>query len=423
MLSLKFIRENSDLVKKNTQKRGKDSALVDELLKVDEDWRRVKKDIDTIRQARNTVSENINKAKKEGADASKFIAEAKEIPAKLKTAEAELEQVERHLIKTQKQIPNILHEEVPEGKDESENVTRKEWGEKTKISNPINHAQLAEKLGVADFESGARVAGNGFYYLQGDLALLNQALVSFAIDFMNKKGYNYVETPLMVRRQVIDGVMSFAEMEDMIYKIADEDLYLIGTSEHSLIGKYTGGTLKKEDLPLKLASYSMCFRKEIGSHGVDEKGLWRTHQFNKVEQVVICTAEQSWKLFDELLANSEELMQSLELPYRVNEMCTGDLGDLKARQMDIEAWLPRKNNYGEVGSCSNLTSAQATRLGIKHVDKHGHREFCHTLNNTVLATSRIMVAILENNQEEDGSVKIPKVLQSYLGGKEKIKKI
>jgi seryl-tRNA synthetase len=250
--------------------------------------------------------------------------------------------------------------------------------------------------------------------------LLNQALIRLGIEHMVKKGYTYVETPLMVRNNIIDGTLSFAEIENMIYRVEGEDLVLIGTSEHSLIGRYIGTTLQEEDLPLRLTSYSMCFRKEIGSHGIDEKGLWRTHQFNKIEQVIICTPEQSWELFDELLQNTEEVMQLLGLPYQVLEMCTGDLGDMKARQYDVEAWLPRKNGYDEVGSCSNLTNNQSVRLNIRYATKKGERDYAHTLNNTAIATSRIMVAILENYQNEDGSVDIPEALQPYMMGKKKI---
>ncbi len=421
MLPIKFIRENTELVKENTKKRMPgEETIVDELLKTDEEWRATKSKLDELRHERNKISEAINKAKKQGEDIKPLVSKAKELPGKIKELETKAEEQEKKLNELLRKIPNILHPEVPIGESEKDNVVRKKWGEPKKTEEIINHAEFIESTGLADFDTSAKVSGKGFYYLKGDLALLNQALIRFAIEFMVKKGYEYIEPPLMIRRKVIDGVMTFKEIDDMIYKIENEDLYLIGTSEHSLIGMFINKTIKKEDLPLRLTSYSICFRKEIGSHGIDEKGLWRTHQFNKVEQVIICTPEQSWEMFEELLKNGEEILQALELPYRVLEMCTGDLGLLKARQMDLEVWLPRKNDYGEVGSCSNLTGAQATRLNIKYIDRNNNRDYCHTLNNTALATSRIMVALIENNQQPDGRIRIPKALRPYVMGKEYI---
>ncbi len=423
MLTTKFVREHTEEVKQNIIKKGQEEklALVDEFLSLDKEWRKNKKELDELRHQRNKLSELINKTKKEGGDIKQLIQEAKQLPGKIKELEDRVKQQEERIDQILRSLPNIMHPEVPKGKDDTENVVRKKWGEPKEKPWVKNHGQLAEELGIADFEASARVSGNGFYYLKGDLALLNQALIRFAIEHMAfKKGYEYIEPPLMVRRRVIDGVMSFKEMDDMIYKVEGEDLYLIGTSEHSLIGMFIDQTIPEQELPKKLCSYSICFRKEIGSHGIDERGLWRTHQFNKVEQVIICKPEQSWELFEELLRNSEEILQELGLPYRVVEMCTGDLGDLKARQYDLEVWLPRKNDYGEVMSCSNLTGAQAARLNIKYVDKHGNREYVHTLNNTALATSRIMVAIIENYQQEDGTIIIPEALRKYMNGKEAI---
>jgi len=423
MLSIKFIREHADEVKANIKHKQQPDKLdsVDELLSLDESWRENKQSLDQLRHDRNKLSESINATKKKGGDIKPLVQQAKELPNKIKQLEEEMAQQEEKIDEFQRSIPNIMHPDVPQGKDDSENVERRRWGETTKVEEPKNHAQLAEALDVADFDSSARVAGNGFYYLKKDLARLNQALIRFGIDFMLDKGYEYTEVPLMIRRNVIDGVMSFKEMDDMIYKVEGEDLYLIGTSEHSLIGKFIGQTIKEEDLPLKLTSYSVCFRKEIGSHGIDEKGLWRTHQFNKVEQVIICKPGESWKYFDELVTNTEDIMKALGIPYRVLEMCTGDLGDMKARQYDIEAWRPTTNDYGEVGSCSNLTGAQATRLDIKYADKHGNKDYCHTLNNTAIATSRIMVALLENGQQADGSITIPEPLRKHMGEQDKIK--
>lgn len=422
MLTTKYIRENVELVKDNIRKKDQldKLELVDSLLSSYDAWKAQKKELDDLRHQRNKLSEEINVAKKKGEDISALIVKAKELPKQIKELETQIAQKDKHIKECLLAIPNIMHKDVPKGKDDSENVVRKTHGEAKQVANPKNHARLAESLNVADFETSGDVAGKGFYYLKGDLARLNQALIRFALDFMIDKGYTYVEPPLMVRRKIIDGVMTFAEIDEMIFKIQDEDLYLIGTSEHSLIGLYINETIPKEKLPLRLASYSMCFRKEVGSHGIDEKGLWRTHQFNKVEQVIICTPEQSWELFDELLQNSEEILQKLGLPYQVLEMCTGDLGDMKARQFDVEAYLPRKQGYGEVGSCSNLTGAQATRLNIKYIDRQNNRDTCHTLNNTAAATSRLLVAILENYQNEDGSVTIPEILRPYMGGKEKI---
>ncbi|MFP4524052.1 MAG: serine--tRNA ligase [Candidatus Woesearchaeota archaeon] len=422
MLSIKFIREHADEVKANIKHKQQPDKLdsVDELLKLDESWRKNKQSLDQLRHDRNKLSESINATKKKGGDIKPLVQQAKELPNKIKQLEEEMAQQEERIDELQRAIPNIMHPDVPQGRDDSENVERRRWGETTKVKTPRNHAQLAEALDVADFDSSARVAGNGFYYLKKDLARLNQALIRYGVDFMLDKGYEYTEVPLMIRRNVIDGVMSFKEMDDMIYKVEGEDLYLIGTSEHSLIGKFIGQTIKEEDLPLKLTSYSVCFRKEIGSHGIDEKGLWRTHQFNKVEQVIICKPGDSWKHFDELVTNTEEIMKALGIPYRVLEMCTGDLGDMKARQYDIEAWRPTTNDYGEVGSCSNLTGAQATRLDIKYSDKHGNKDYCHTLNNTAIATSRIMVALLENGQQADGSITIPEPLRKHMGGQDKI---
>jgi seryl-tRNA synthetase len=316
------------------------------------------------------------------------------------------------------QIPNIIHESVPIGKDSSENVEVKKIGTPRDFDFPVkNHIEIAEALDIVDFDTSAKVSGNGFYYLKGDLALLNQALIRFGIDFMVKKGYTYIETPLMIHSDVVTGVMSFKEMENMMYKIENEDLFLIGTSEHSLIGYYKDRLLSHEQLPCRNTSYSVCFRKEIGSHGINEKGLYRTHQFNKVEMVVICKPQDSYKFYDEMLDVCVEIYRQLEIPTRVLECCSGDLADLKAKSCDLEFWSPAQEKYAEVGSLTNMEEAQARRLNIKYVDENGNKRFAHTLNNTAIATSRGMLAILENNQNADGSVTIPKVLVPYMHGR------
>ncbi|MEK6836223.1 MAG: serine--tRNA ligase, partial [Nanoarchaeota archaeon] len=318
-------------------------------------------------------------------------------------------------------IPNMMHESVAVGKDDSENVTMRKIGKPREFNFEIkNHAEIAENLGVADFDASARTSGNGFYYLSGDLALLNQALIRFVIDKMVSKGFLYVETPLMLRGKVIQNVTDLNDMKNQIYKIEDEDLYLIGTSEHSLIGRFIDTILPDKNLPMKFASYSMCFRKEIGSHGIDEKGLFRNHQFNKVEMVVICRPSESMKFFEEMQEITVEIFKDLGIPVRVLGICSGDLGDLKHIQVDIEAWSPRKKAYFEVGSCSNLTDAQARKLKIRVDTGKGEKFVPHTLNDTALATSRAMVAILENYQQKDGSVKVPDVLVPFMYGKKVI---
>lgn len=425
MLDIRFIRENPDIVKDNIKKKFQDKKLplVDELLEKDKLWRNLKSEIDELRAKRNKLSLEINEAKKKKKenDIKKILKEAKDIPEKIEELEKKKRIIYSRVLEIQKIIPNIIHKSVPIGKDASENVEIKKIGTPKKIKFEIkNHAELIENLGYADFDASARTSGKGFYYLSGPVALLNQALTRFAIDFMLKKKYTYVEPPLLIRKNIVEGVMSFEEMENMMYKIENDDLYLIGTSEHSLIGKFIDQAIPEENLPIKLVSYSMCFRKEIGSHGIDEKGLYRTHQFNKVEQIIVCKPEDSYKFYEEILNNSVELFKKLGIPVRILEMCSGDLADLKAKSADVEAWSPRQKIYFEVCSCSNLTDAQARRLNIRAVKKGGEKYFVHTLNDTAIATSRALVAILENCQEKDGSIKIPRVLVPYMNGLKKI---
>ncbi|MBN1274848.1 serine--tRNA ligase [Candidatus Woesearchaeota archaeon] len=423
MLTAKFIRENEKKVKENMAFLGKDASAVDELLKADEEWRKEKKELDELRHERNEVSEAINKAKKEGLDVQSLLRKAKAIPGRVKEKESSVQKKEEQLQKLLAGIPNVAHQDVPQGKDESENKEVKRWGEPRTFRFPVkNHVELAESLGIADFDASANVSGNGFYYLKDDLGHLNQALVQFAIDHLRKKGYTYIEPPLLVRKHVLDAAMDTEGFEQSIYKVTDEEdpLCLIGTAEHAILGMLEGKSIEEQDLPMKVYGYSMCFRQEIGSHGINEKGLWRTHQFNKVEQFIFCLPEQTWDAYEELKRNSEEILQALKLPYRVVEICTGDLAMWKARSHDLEAWRPTTKGYGEVMSLSNCTTYQAEELGIRYVRRDGERGTVHTLNNTALATSRIMVAILENYQEKDGSVTIPESLRPYMDGQERI---
>jgi seryl-tRNA synthetase len=424
MLDIKFIRENPDIVKANIKKKAQDNKLplVDELLKKDKEMRDLKGQVDSLRADRNKLSEEVNKLKKAGKDASAVLKKVKDIPGEILEVEETLAKVEAHVNEILASLPNIMWKNVPVGKDSSENVEIKKGGKVPVFKFPIKtHVELAESLGVADFEAAAKVAGNGFYYLKGELALMNQALIRFAVDFMAKKGYTYIEPPLMLHEKEIFASMDKAAIEQSVYSIKDEDLNLIGTSEQSVLAMHKGEAILESDLPKKYFAYSMCFRKEVGAHGINEKGLWRTHQFNKVEQFIFCRPEDSEKMYDELLGNSEGILDALKLPYRVIEICTGDLADWKYRSADLEVWRPTTNEYGEVMSLSNCTDYQARKLGIKCVDRQGNKRILHTLNDTALASSRIMVAILENNQNKDGSVTVPKVLVPYMCGIDKIK--
>lgn len=425
MFDIKFLRENPEAVKENIKKKFKNDRLklVDEALNKDKKWRELKGQVDSLRADRNKISKSISDAKKAGKDTKKLLKEASLIPEKISSLETNMKSLEEELNSILSKIPNMMHESVAVGKNDSENVQMRRIGKPKEFDFEIkNHAEIAESLGVADFDASARTSGNGFYYLQGDLALLNQALIRFTIDKLTKKGFTYVETPLMLRGEVIQNVTDLNDMKNQIYKVEDENLYLIGTSEHSLIGRFLDTILMEKQLPIKFTSYSMCFRKEIGSHGIDEKGLFRSHQFNKVEMVVICKPEDSMKFFEELQSTTVEIFKDLEIPIRILGICSGDLGDLKHIQVDIEAWSPRKKAYFEVGSCSNLTDAQARKLKIRVDPGNKEKYVPHTLNNTAIATSRAMVAILENYQQKDGSIKIPEVLQSYMQGKKIISK-
>ncbi|MFW5746454.1 MAG: serine--tRNA ligase [Nanoarchaeota archaeon] len=422
MLDIKFVRENIEAVKENMRRKFLDERipLIDEALELDKKYRALLSEEESLRSERNSISQSINKAKKSGEDASAFIQQAKELPAKIKAAEQQKESIKKRLDELLMLFPNMLHESVKKGKDDSENVESARYGEPREFSFEVkSHTQIVEKMGLADFDASARVAGNGFYYLLGDLSLLNQALMRFGMDFMIKRGYTMVEPPLMVNFDVLSGTTPLKEIEDQAYKIENEDQYLIATSEFPLIGMFINQTFDHTKLPLKLCGVSPCFRKEIGSHGIDEKGLFRTHQFNKVEQIVLCNPDESWNFYDEMLRNSVDIFNELGLPIRVLDMCSGDTSDLKMKQADLEVWSPRRQEYFEVCSCSNLGDNQARLLNIR-VRHHEGNYYPHTLNDTAIATSRAMVAILENYQEEDGSVVVPEVLRPYMYGKEKL---
>lgn len=420
MIDIKLIRDDSKAVEDNIKRKGQNEKLplVEKVKHLDESWRVLKTESDNLRAQRNTISKAISEAKKANKDVKDLLKKAQQIPEEIAKTEEKMTKLQEEINGAMRQIPNIFSAKVPKGKDASENVEIKKVGKIPKFSFPIkNHVELAEALRIADFDAAARVSGNGFYYLKGDLALLNQALIRFTIELMQKKGYQYIETPLMLHEKEIFASMDKTAIEQSVYKIKDEDLNLIGTAEQSLLAMHSGDLIPEWELPKKYFSYSMCFRKEVGAHGINEKGLWRTHQFNKVEQFIFCKPEDSEKLYDELLKNSEEILKALKLPYRVLEICTGDLADWKFRSADLEVWRPTTKEYGEVMSLSNCTDYQARKLGIRTIDRQGNKRVLHTLNDTAMATSRILVAILENNQQKDGSIKVPTVLVKYLGKK------
>jgi seryl-tRNA synthetase len=419
MQDIKLIRENPDSLKKDLERRKDEEKIkwVDLVLEKDELWKSLHQEIDKLRHERNVVSKDIAKAKKEGKDTTELMKKASQIPKKLEEIESKKVQLKEEIDSYLMKLPNLLHESVPFGESDEDNVEVRKWGDTLELKELKSHVEAGEKLGVLDFERSSKISGHGFYFLKGGLALLNRALCQFAIDFMVSKGYEYTEPPLMMRKEAYQGVVDMSDFENVMYKIEGEDLYMIATAEHPLTAQYKDEILENEELPKKLVGYSMCFRKEVGSSGIDTKGLFRTHQFNKVEQIVICNPEDSWKFHEELLDNSEGMLQELELPYRIVNVCTGDLGNLASKKYDLEVWLPRQQKYREVCSNSNCTDYQARRLNIKFGKKgSGEYKLVHTLNNTALATSRMMVAILENYQQPDGSIKIPEVLQKYMHG-------
>ena len=423
MLDLKFVRENPDIVKQNIKNKFQDSKLplVDEVIALDAESRAVKQEADALRADRNKISKQIGalmaQGKKEEAEETKKLVTEKS--ARLAELEAKESELSEKVTKIMMIIPNIIDPSVPLGKDDSENVELEKFGEPVVPEFDIPyHSEIMESVDGLDLDSARKVAGNGFYYLMGDIARLHSAVISYARDFMIDRGFTYCIPPFMIRSEVVTGVMSFAEMDAMMYKIEGEDLYLIGTSEHSMIGKFIDTIIPEEQLPHTLTSYSPCFRKEKGAHGIEERGVYRIHQFEKQEMIVVCKPEDSKMWFEKLWKNTVDLFRTLDIPVRTLECCSGDLADLKVKSIDVEAWSPRQKKYFEVGSCSNLGDAQARRLKIRVKGEDGEKYFEHTLNNTVVAPPRMLIAFLENNLCADGSIKIPEALRPYMGGKE-----
>ena len=425
MIDIKFLREHPDVVKQNIKNNFQDHKLhlVDEVLELDGKNREAKLKGDELRSKRNTLSAQIGSLMKEGKkdEAEQIKSEVQNINNELAENEKSEQEYDAAVTDIMMKIPNIMHESVPIGKDDSENVEVEKFGEPVVPPYEIPyHTDIMESLDGIDLDSARRVAGNGFYYLTGNIARLHSAILSYARDFMINKGFTYCIPPYMIRSDVVTGVMSFEEMDAMMYKIEGEDLYLIGTSEHSMIGKFKGQILNKADLPYTMTSYSPCFRKEKGAHGIEERGVYRIHQFEKQEMIVVCEPEESYEWYDKLWSYTVELFRSMEIPVRTLECCSGDLADLKSKSVDVEAWSPRQQKYFEVGSCSNLTDAQARRLGIRIKGEKGNY-YAHTLNNTVVAPPRMLIAFLENHYQEDGTITIPEVLWPYMGGTKELK--
>ena len=427
MLDIKFLRQNPDVVKENIKKKFQDEKLplVDEVIELDKRNREIKGEVEALRAEKNKVSKEIGACMAHGEKekAEELKKKVQENATRMEELSAEEKEVEAKIKKDMMVIPNIIDPSVPIGKDDSQNVEIEKFGEPVVPDFEIPyHTEIMEKFNGIDLESAGKVAGNGFYYLMGDIARLHSAVISYARDFMIDRGFTYCIPPFMIRSNVVTGVMSFAEMDSMMYKIEGEDLYLIGTSEHSMIGKFIDQIVPEEELPKTLTSYSPCFRKEKGAHGLEERGVYRIHQFEKQEMIVVCKPEESPMWFDKLWQNTVDLFRSLDIPVRTLECCSGDLADLKVKSLDVEAWSPRQKKYFEVGSCSNLGDAQARRLRIRVNGKDGKKYLAHTLNNTVVAPPRMLIAFLENNLNADGSVSIPEALQPYMGGMKIIEK-
>ena len=424
MIDIKFLRENPDIVRENIKKKFQDAKLplVDEVIELDAEKRATQQKADSLRASRNKLSKQIGALMGQGkkAEAEEVKAQVKAQSDELIAAEAKEKELDEKILKIMMTIPNIIDASVPVGKDDSENVEVERFGEPVVPDFPVPyHTEIMESFNGIDLDAARRVAGNGFYYLMGDIARLHSAVIAYARDFMIDRGFTYVIPPYMIRSDVVTGVMSFAEMDSMMYKIEGEDLYLVGTSEHSMIGKFIDQILPEAELPLTLTSYSPCFRKEKGAHGIEERGVYRIHQFEKQEMIVVCKPEDSMKWYDKLWKNTVDLFRSMDIPVRTLECCSGDLADLKVKSLDVEAWSPRQKKYFEVGSCSNLGDAQARRLRIRVNGENG-KYLAHTLNNTVVAPPRMLIAFLENNLQADGSVRIPEALRPYMGGKEVI---
>jgi len=425
MLDIKLIRENAEFVKNNLMKRGdpENLKMLDALVGYDRRWRQYLTELNGLRHERRLITTEIATLKKKGKAADKELSKARDIDDKIVSLEKHVKECEEKVHYYLMRLPNLLHESVPFGKDENDNVQIKTWGEVPKFSfAPKDHIDLALKLDIMDIERAGKISGARFFYLKREGVLLDMALMNFAMEEMVKKGYKPVEPPFLMRREPYEGVVALSDFEDVLYKIENEDLYLIATSEHPMAAMFMGEVLKPDYLPLKLVGISTNFRKEAGAHGKDTRGIFRTHQFNKIEQFIFCKPEESWKMHEELLKNAEELIQKLGLPYRVVNCCTGDIGTVAAKKYDVEAWMPAQNGYREIISCSNCTDYQARRLNIRYREREGEapKGFVHTLNSTAVATGRTIVTILENYQQEDGSVIIPKVLRKYMSGIEKI---
>ena len=426
MLDVRFVRENPDAVRENLRKRGLPEKIeeLDRLLSLDSKWRETLAEADRLRRTRNEITQKIAETRKKGGDMANLLKQAETIPEKIKELEAIVDQCKAQVETILLNLPNIVHESVPFGKDDNDNQELKKWGELPKFNfKPLDHIDIGEKHHLIDLESAARVAGARFYYLEEDLVQLNYALIQYGLDFIKKKHYRLYQPPYFLHKNIIAGAVALSDFEDTIYKVESEDLYLLPTAEHALLALHNDGIIELDQLPLRYAGVSSCFRKEAGAHGRDTKGIFRIHQFEKVEQFIFSTPEDSWKLHEELLGNAEEFWQSLRIPYRVVNVCTGDLGTVAAKKYDVEAWLPGQGRYREVVSCSNCTSYQAVRSKVRYREKtSAPTKYVHTLNSTLVATERAIVAILENKQRADGTIEIPGVLQHYMGGQTSIPK-
>jgi seryl-tRNA synthetase len=426
LIDPKIIRENYDVVKANLENRRDPSIIskLDSWVSQDKEWRELKQKTDDLRAKRNTITEEIKQAKGKGQDIQPLMEKARALPDEIKKSEARLAEIELANKELIMRIPNLLHESVPFGKDSDENVPIKHWGEASKPTFELkHHGELVKSLGIADFDRAVKIAGEGFFYLKGDLALLDLALQRLALDILMEKGFIPIQPPLMMNRKAYSGVTDLGDFESVMYKIDGEDHYMIATSEHPMVSMYMDETFEEKDLntPIRFAGMSPCFRKEIGKHGLDERGFFRVHQFNKIEQVILCKPEDSWKEFDSISKNQEIFFQKLEIPYRVVNVCTGDMGVVAAKKFDLEGWSPREQKYIELGSCSNCTAYQAVRLNIKYKKADGTKEYVHTLNNTMVPTTRTLRVLIENYQTPEGTIRIPKALVPYMNGKTEIK--
>ncbi len=425
MIDAKYIRENFEEVKENLKKRKDDEIIsrLDEWKEKDIEWRKLKFDLEELKKARNEITDKIKQAKMKGENADDLLTQAKEIPQKIKDTEPKVREIEDQLKTIQMRIPNLLHESVPYGESDENNVEHKKVGI-TKVNKELkHHAQLATDLGLAEFDRAVKISGAGFFYLKGDLAILDLALQRLALDMLIDKGFTPIQPPLMMNRKAYEGVTDLGDFENVMYKIEGEDLYMIATSEHPMVSMYMDEIFEESDLnePIKFAGMSPCFRREIGKHGLDERGFFRVHQFNKIEQVIICKPQDSWEIFEQISKNQQEFFDVLKIPYRIVNVCTGDIGIVAAKKYDLEAWSPREGKYIELGSCSNCTAYQAVRLNIKYRKANGEKEFVHTLNNTMIPTTRMLRIIIETYQTKEGTIKIPQALQKYMNGKTEIK--